>query len=70
MELTDSEREEFVTLANATFDPGLWHESELPILRKAKADREREQGKERGEVFSFEQPTLTEVHEDSDPEPE
>lgn len=64
MELTDAEREEFITLADATFDPGLWDDTELPILRKAKADREREQGKKRGKVLLFQQPTLTEVHDD------
>jgi hypothetical protein len=43
MELSDKEREEFTRLADATLDPDLWDEADLPILRAARAEHEREQ---------------------------
>jgi hypothetical protein len=46
MALTDLEREEFLALANATYDPELWSEDELPILRAAKKAFEEEQARE------------------------
>jgi len=42
MDLTDSEREEFNRLANDTLDPELWTEDDLPALRRARAQYERE----------------------------
>ena len=47
MELTDSEREEFLALANETFDPGLWSEDEYPVLKAAIAEYEKEGARER-----------------------
>jgi hypothetical protein len=68
MELTDSEREEFTRLANATLDPDLWDEADLPILRAARADYEREQALERrDDDLSVEQTSVKEDDERSDP---
>jgi hypothetical protein len=62
MELTDSEKDEFTRLANATFDPGLCSAEDLPWLRAARADYKREQAKERGEVIAL--ATENERHDD------
>ena len=59
MELTDPEREEFTRLANATFDPDLCSEEDLPWLRAARADYEREQALERRDDLSVEQTGVT-----------
>jgi hypothetical protein len=64
MELTDSEREEFTRLANATFDPDLCSEEDLPWLRAARAEYEREQAQKRRDALSAEQTTLTEDDEE------
>lgn len=71
MTLTDAEREEFMALAAATYDPDLWDESDLPILRAARAEHEREQqAREHGENLPpVEQSTLTEDDERSNPDP-
>lgn len=69
MELTDSEREEFTQLANATLDPALWDEADLPILRAARAEHEKEQAQERDDVPPVEQPALMEGDEGNDPDP-
>jgi hypothetical protein len=59
MELTDSEREEFNRLANDTFDPGIWLDDDLPLLRAIK--REHEDAREpESEVLPGEQPNMTE----------
>jgi hypothetical protein len=63
MELTDSEREEFTRLANATIDPGLWDESDLPVLRAHRAEFEREQAQARSGALSVEQTSVTEDDE-------
>jgi hypothetical protein len=63
MELTGSEREEFTRLANATFDPDLCSEEDLPWLRAARAEYEREQERERSGVSPVAQPSLTEDEE-------
>lgn len=47
MKLTDQEREEFVALAQETFDPELWTEDELPLLRAARKKFEEEQAREK-----------------------
>jgi hypothetical protein len=49
MKLTDQEREEFIALAQDTFDPELWTEDDLPLLRAARKDFEEEQARERGD---------------------
>ena len=54
MKLTDLEREEFIALAGNTFDPELWTEDELPLLRAARKEFEKEQALERDDVL---QPT-------------
>lgn len=64
MELSDSEREEFIRLANATLDPDLWDEADLPILRAARADYEREQALERRDDLSVEQTGVSEDDEE------
>ena len=64
MELTDSEREEFTRLANATFDPDLCSEEDLPWLRAARAEYEREQAQKRRDALSAEQTTLKEDDEE------
>ena len=66
MGLTDSEREEFIRLANATFDPDLCSEEDLPWLRAARAEFEREQSQKRRDALSAEQTTLTEDDEGHD----
>src|SRR5271156_4898777 len=43
MKLTESERQEFIALAEDTYDPGLWTEEDYPALRAAKEKHEREQ---------------------------
>jgi len=63
MELTDSEREEFTRLANATFDPDLCSEEDLPWLRAARAEFEREQAQKRRDALSAEQQTMAEDDE-------
>lgn len=45
MNLTESERAEFIMRANATFDPGLWSAEDLPLLRAAQGDL-KEKGQE------------------------
>jgi hypothetical protein len=70
MELTDTEREEFMALAAATYDPDLWDESDLPTLRAARAEHEKEQARERGENLPpVEQSTLTGDDEGGDSDP-
>ena len=64
MTLTDEEREEFNRLANATLDPDLCSEEDLPWLRKARAEYEREQALERRDDLSVEQPSVTEDDEE------
>ncbi len=64
MELTDSEREEFIRLANATFDPDLCSEEDLPWLRAAREEHEKEQALERRDDLSVEQPSVTEDDEE------
>jgi len=51
MKLTDLEREEFIALAQGTFDPELWTEDDLPLLRAAKKEFEKEQAREPGDVL-------------------
>jgi hypothetical protein len=46
MKLTESERQEFIALAEDTYDPGLWTEEDYPVLRAAKEKYEREQQEE------------------------
>jgi len=46
MKLTDLEREEFIALAQETFDPELWTEDELPVLRAARKKSEEGQARE------------------------
>jgi hypothetical protein len=46
MKLTESERQEFIALAEDTYDPGLWTEEDYPALRAAKEKYEREQQEE------------------------
>lgn len=46
MKLTESERQEFIALAEDTYDPGLWTEEDYPALRAAKKKYEREQQEE------------------------
>jgi len=50
MKLTDLEREEFNALANATYDPELWTEDDLPLLRATKEKWEKEQAQEGADV--------------------
>ncbi len=50
MELTDKEREEFIRLADATLDPGVWDEEDYPILKETRAEYEREQERERADL--------------------
>ena len=69
MALTDSEREEFIALAEATLDAALWDESDLPFLRAARAEREKEQTRERPKVVFIDQWRLTEDDEDGYPDP-
>jgi hypothetical protein len=47
MGLTDAEREEFDALLKDSYDPDLWDESELPVLRAARVEYEREQAQGR-----------------------
>lgn len=49
--MTDQERKEFIALAQDTFDPELWTEDELPLLRAAREKFEREQARERGDLL-------------------
>jgi len=51
MKLTDLEREEFIALAQETFDPELWTEDDLPLLRASRKKFEEEQARERGDVL-------------------
>ena len=67
MKLTDAERAEFIALANATLDPEMWSEDELPILRKTKADNDRQQEWERNHPHLIEQPILTDDDENGWP---
>jgi hypothetical protein len=50
MTLTDSEKEEFLALANETLDPEIWLEEDLPILRAAQREYEEAQARERDDV--------------------
>jgi hypothetical protein len=68
MNLTDAEKQEFLALTKDSYDPDLWDESDLPCLRAARAEHEREQERERGGVSPVEQPNLTDG-EGSDPDP-
>lgn len=71
MELTDSERAEFIALTKDSFDPELWSESDLPFLRAARAECEREQAWESSGVSPAAQPSLTEDEDTMfDPSPE
>ena len=56
MKLTDSEREEFIALANATFDPEMWFEEDLPYLRAVKRDFEGAQAREPEDLVPARQP--------------
>jgi hypothetical protein len=55
MRLTVLEREEFMALAQDTFDPELWTEDELPLLRAARKEfeegRPREKASPAPEIF-------------------
>ena len=66
MELTDVERAEFIELSEATYDPGLWDEADLPILRKNKLDYEEELARERTAGTSLEDPALVEEEDDDE----
>jgi hypothetical protein len=66
MKLTDSEKEEFAALANATFDPDLFSEDDYPILKAARDEFEKKQARERGGVLD--QPTVVEGDGDNEPE--
>lgn len=48
--LTDTERAEFIALANETLDPDLWDEKDLPLLRANKKEFEEEQRREGGRM--------------------
>jgi hypothetical protein len=63
MDLTDSEREEFTRLADATLDPGVWDEEDYPILKATSAEYEREQARECRDDLSVEQPSVAEDDE-------
>jgi hypothetical protein len=67
MELSDSERAEFIALTQDSYDPDLWDDSDLPFLRAARAEHEREQERERSGLFLVTQPSLTE-DDDIDPD--
>jgi hypothetical protein len=67
MELTDSERAEFLDLIEDSYDPELWLENDLPFLRKAKAEYEKRQAWERGHLHLVQQPTLTDDDENGWP---
>lgn len=60
MELTAAERAEFIALSEATYDPALWDEDDLPILRKAKREYEELQALEHGGLPPFEPSTMPE----------
>jgi hypothetical protein len=51
MELTDSERQEFIELTQDTYDPELWSEDYLPFLREANKRLEEEAAQECGAVL-------------------
>ena len=51
MELTDSKREEFKRLAADTYDPELWLEDDLPLLRAIKRECLEEQEREHGDAL-------------------
>ena len=63
MELTDVEREEFNALANATLDPDLWDENDLPFLRAARAEHDREREREHDGLYLVPQSSQTEDDE-------
>jgi hypothetical protein len=67
MELTDAEREEFTRLANATLDPDLWSEEDLPALRAARAEHEKELEPEKGDDVPLATENDNQDGEDSDP---
>jgi hypothetical protein len=43
MALTDLEREEFKELTKHSYDPELWLDDDLPLLRELKRQRDQEQ---------------------------
>ena len=49
--MSDQEREEFIALSQGTFDPELWTEDDLLLLRAAREKFEREQARERGDLL-------------------
>jgi hypothetical protein len=51
MELTDSEREEFKRLAADTYDPELWLEDDLSLLRAITLECEEEHAREHGNAL-------------------
>lgn len=63
MELSDSERAEFIALTQDSYDPELWDESDLPFLRAARAECERERALECGAVPFVAQPSQPEDDE-------
>jgi hypothetical protein len=67
MELTDAEREEFNRLTADTFDPDIWDENDLPLLRAIKREEEKEQAQESG-VLPVEKANMTGHDEDREPE--
>jgi hypothetical protein len=60
MELTAAEKEEFIALTQDSYDPELWLEEDLPILRAIKREYEEEQARERSEVPPAQPPAETE----------
>jgi hypothetical protein len=69
MELTDSERAEFIALTQDSYDPDLWDESDLPFLRAARAECEREQERQRTDVLPPATESDSPDREDNDPDP-
>jgi hypothetical protein len=57
MNLTDSEREEFITLTANTYDPELFTEEDLPALRESKRQWEEEQARASA-VLPADQPAM------------
>jgi hypothetical protein len=67
MKLTDSEREEFIALTANTYDPELFTEDDLPLLRGAKRQWEEEQAR-KSAVLTADQPPIAD-EEDYGAEP-
>jgi hypothetical protein len=57
MKLSESEMQEFIALAQNTYDPELFMEEDLPVLREAKRQWEEEQARASA-AFPAEQPAL------------